>query len=170
MRGQSLPGRVFSPLGRLIDFNGRSAPADFWPYMLLLIAIYLVGFVLMFAGFSFGMFSPVSFLFALTAILVLLAFAVVVRRLHDVGWSGRWMAAYVLITCAFITFTFYQRYSLIHDPGSAENVSLFRFMPLLMIISLTTNVIFLLVFILCLLPGTAGPNQYGPDPKAGSAP
>jgi uncharacterized membrane protein YhaH (DUF805 family) len=109
-------------------------------------------------------------MYGLTIVLVLLAFAAVVRRLHDVGWSGRWMAAYLLMMLAFIAFFFYWRYGLIHDPDGRENVSLFRLMPLLMLFSLAMNGIGLLVFILCLLPGTAGPNRYGADPKGGNAP
>jgi uncharacterized membrane protein YhaH (DUF805 family) len=138
--------------------------------MLLLLAIYILGFLVVFALLPFGTGSPVAHMYALVAGLVLLAFAAVVRRLHDVGWSGRWMAAYLLLVLAFIAFFYYWRYAMIHDPYGPDNASLFRFMPLIMIFGLAMNGIGLLLFIVCLLPGTAGPNRHGPDPKVGSRP
>jgi uncharacterized membrane protein YhaH (DUF805 family) len=162
MNGESPLGRALSPLGRLADFTGRSPPADFWPYMLLLVAIYFIGFGLIFALATNGIGSPAA-VFLLVPVLILLAFAAAVRRLHDVGWSGRWMAAYVALALAFFAFIFYQRYS----PSDAM---LFRLFPVMALVVLVTNCIALTVFIVCLLPGTAGPNQYGPDPKDGVAP
>jgi uncharacterized membrane protein YhaH (DUF805 family) len=169
MSEANMASRMFAPLGQLIDFGGRTAPRDFWPYMFLLAAIYVLGFALMFASFLSLIGAPVADMFGLTACLILLACAAVVRRLHDVGWSGRWMATYALMACAFIGFFFFQRYGLTQDPYGSNNVSLFRWMPLLMLFSLAMNLIGLLVFVLCLLPGTAGPNRYGPDPRDGGA-
>jgi uncharacterized membrane protein YhaH (DUF805 family) len=163
----SLSRRIFAPLGRLLVLDGRAAPADFWPYMLLLIAIYWLGLALASASLPLGIGSPVPFLFGLTPILILLAAAAVVRRLHDVGWSGLWMAAYAVLALIFIGFFFYQRYRLTHEPYDPESLSLFRFMPLLAIFVLAMNGIAILIFILCLLPGTAGPNRYGPEPTGG---
>jgi len=168
---ESLVRRALSPLGRLLDFGGRSRRADFWPFMVLLVALYLVGF----AGAASGALrfihpSPVLPLFALVGILVLLAFAAVVRRLHDVGWSGRWMAAYVLVTVAFIAFFIWWRLGIAQAPGGEPPVRLMRIMPLMMIVTAATNGLGLLVFVLCLLEGTAGPNRYGADPKGRSAP
>ena len=122
MSEPGLARRAFAPLGRLLEFEGRSAPADFWPYMLLLVAIYVVGFALMFAHVAYGIGSPVASMFALVAALIILAFAAVVRRLHDVGWSGRWMVAYVLMALCVVSFILYQRNQLTHglyDPGKA---------------------------------------------------
>jgi uncharacterized membrane protein YhaH (DUF805 family) len=169
MSEPGLARRAFAPLGRLLEFEGRSAPADFWPYMLLLVAIYVVGFALMFAHVAYGIGSPVASMFALVAALILLAFAAVVRRLHDVGWSGRWMVAYVLMALCVVSFILYQRNQLTHglyDPG---NDTLFRVFPVLAIFMLVMNGIALTLFVVCLLPGSAGSNKYGPDPKGGSA-
>jgi uncharacterized membrane protein YhaH (DUF805 family) len=46
MSEPSLARRILGPLGRLLDFQGRSPPADFWPYVLLLAGIYVVSLVL----------------------------------------------------------------------------------------------------------------------------
>jgi uncharacterized membrane protein YhaH (DUF805 family) len=74
-----LLGRMTAPPSDGAGLGGRMRRADSWPYMLLVAGIY--GVVLM---------------CGLTAALILLAFAAAVRRLHDVGWSGRWMGPYVL--------------------------------------------------------------------------
>jgi uncharacterized membrane protein YhaH (DUF805 family) len=168
----SAPGfasRIFAPLGRLLDFNGRSAPGDFWPYMLLLAAIYFAGFIFLISFIPYGVVAPVEAAAFLVLLVILLAFAAVVRRLHDVGWSGRWMAAYVMLNLAFFAFLLNERYQLSHglyDPGDPR----FGFYPVMALLALVGNCIALVVFIVCLLPSSAGLNKYGPDPKAGSAP
>ena len=168
MTEPSLARRMFAPFGRLLQFSGRSAPADFWPYMLVLVAIYIAGFAFVFATRPYGFGSTVADQFGLTLVLILLAFAAVVRRLHDVGWSGWWMAAYVLMAFAFIAFFFYWRYGLTHTPLDSQGPSLFRFMPLLTLFSAAMNGTGLLIFVLCLLPGKDSSNGYGPDLKGGS--
>jgi uncharacterized membrane protein YhaH (DUF805 family) len=95
MRDQSFVRRMIAPVGRLLEFDGRSTRAEHWPYMGLLIAIYVIGVVLAVPA---GPGAMISAMYVLTLILVLLASASVVRRLHDVGWSGRWMAAYVVMS------------------------------------------------------------------------
>jgi len=170
MAEPTLPARILASPGRVFDFGGRTARADFWPYMGLLFAVYVAGAIVSMVAFSFGAGSPVVKMFALTAILVLLAFAAVVRRLHDVGWSGRWMAAYVVMAIGFIAFFFYWRYVLVHRPLDVGPPALFRLMPLLMIATLAMNGTALFVFILCTLDGKPGPNRYGPDPRDRSAP
>ena len=162
--------RTIGPLGRVLDFSGRTRRADYWPYILLLFGIYLVGIVLVATAISRGMGPPVTQMFLLVAILALLAFAATVRRLHDVGWSGRWMAAYLVMMLAFIAFFLHWRYGLQHDPYGGQPGLLFRIMPLLMAFNIVMNCIGLLVFVICLLDGNAGPNRFGADPKGRSAP
>jgi uncharacterized membrane protein YhaH (DUF805 family) len=154
--GRSFPQRAFAPLGRLLDFGGRSPRAEFWPYMGLLLALYVAGFALV-AAFDLRM----TYVFGLVGALVLLAFAAVVRRLHDVGWRGWWMGAYVLYVVGWMILVFYSRYRALHGE---EGLAL-RFAPVLMPLALVQTLLAILVFVLCTLDGTPGPNRYGPDPK-----
>jgi uncharacterized membrane protein YhaH (DUF805 family) len=170
MPGVSLSRRALAPLSRLLKFEGRTRRDHFWPYMGLLFLVYIVGFVLASALFPFGMGSIIAPIYLLTAILILLAFAAAVRRLHDVGWSGWWMGAYVGMAITFIACFFYARYALISDAGGPPVIELLRFMPFMMAFGLAMNCVGLLVFILCVLDGAPGPNRYGPDPKGRSAP
>lgn len=170
MPGASLSRRALAPLAHLLDFAGRTRRAHFWPYMGLLFVVYVVGFILATALFSAGMGSIIAPMYLLTAILILLAFAAAVRRLHDVGWSGWWMGAYIGMAIAFIAFFFVWRYGLTRDAGGPPAMDLLRFMPFMLFFSLAMNCAGLLVFILCVLDGAPGPNRYGPDPKGRSAP
>jgi len=161
--------RTIGPLGRILEFGGRTRRADYWPYMVLLSGIYVVGGNLVALAFWRGIGSPVTGMYLVTAMLALLAFAATVRRLHEVGWSGRWMAAYLLMMLAFITFFLCWRYGLAHDSHGGQPGLLFRITPLMMAFTLVMNGIGLLILVLCLLDGNAGPNRLGPDPKGRSA-
>ena len=157
-----LPDRLFAPLTRLLDFRGRTRRAEFWPYILLLVTIYLLGWVFLFAGgMRGGPFGGVMVLFLLVGLLALLAFAAAVRRVHDVGWSGWWVGAYVLLTLLFITFAFYSRArALAGDQGM-----MLDYFPLVAALGLFQNGLGLLLLVLCVLDGTPGPNRFGQDPK-----
>jgi uncharacterized membrane protein YhaH (DUF805 family) len=163
--------RPITPLKRQLDFRGRTRRADYWPYMSLLLAIYVSGFAFTPAGGLSGIGSLIAPICGLTLVLILLALAATARRLHDVGWSGRWMAAYAIMAIAFIAFFFfYWRYGVVHRPHVYTGAPPFlRLMPLVMLFSLAMNCTAFLVFILSLLDGTPGPNKYGPDPKGRSA-
>jgi uncharacterized membrane protein YhaH (DUF805 family) len=158
--------RMIAPFSRIFDFGGRTRRADFWPYILLLLAIYLVAFIGLFVmGWRAGMGSPMPYLFGLVLVLVLLASAVTVRRLHDVGWSGWWMAIYVVLTSMFVGLFFHAWLQIL---AGGEFV-LIRMMPVVMPISLVQNALGILIFLICVMDGTTGPNRFGPDPKGRSA-
>ncbi|MFO1068249.1 MAG: DUF805 domain-containing protein [Geminicoccaceae bacterium] len=76
------------------DFSGRSRRKEFWLFVLVNV---IVGLILsladVMAGFSddFGDVGPLGGLYGLLAIIPYLA--VLVRRLHDIGWSGWWALA-----------------------------------------------------------------------------
>jgi uncharacterized membrane protein YhaH (DUF805 family) len=167
--GTSLMRRITAPLARIADFGGRTRRADHWPYMVMLFAIYVVGSLITIGLFPFRMGSPVTSMYLLTVVLALLALATTVRRLHDVGWSGLWMVAYVSMMLGFVALYFYWRYAQ-RPPEPGDPSSLFRLMPLMMMLTLVMNGLGLLVLVVSVLEGTVGPNRYGPDPKGRSAP
>jgi uncharacterized membrane protein YhaH (DUF805 family) len=160
----SFVSRMVAPLGRLLDFRGRSTRSEHWPYMGLLIGLYVIGMIL-----AVTAVPPVMMMASVTllaGIMVLLAFSSIVRRLHDVGWSGKWMAAYVALVAAFILFFFYWRYLVVHQPFSPGGSTplLFRFWLILMVCNLASTGLALLIFVLTVLESAPGPNPYGPPP------
>jgi len=93
---------MLRPLARYLDFMGRSRRSEFWQFyllILLLTALCVVGGVIIerttqLPGNEIG-FHMVGYLDVAITVPV---FAVMVRRLHDVGKSGWWLLA------AFIPF------------------------------------------------------------------
>ena len=167
MTESALTTRMFAPFGHLIDFRGRTRPGEFWPFVLLLAAIYFVAlFACVIVMMRPRVGSPMPFIAGLVLVFVLLASAATVRRLHDVDWSGWWMTAYLFGTACFIAIFLYARFSFL----AGGEPFLFRLMPILMPLALVQNVLGLLLLVVCILDGTPGPNRFGPDPKGRSAP
>jgi uncharacterized membrane protein YhaH (DUF805 family) len=122
------------------DFHGRAARAEFWQYILVYL---IIGLLLDILGIR--LLSTVVGLALLAPTL-----AITVRRLHDVDKSG-WLILVPLVP-AFLT------------------VSLFYlFWPLGVVFALATVACSAYLIYLYVLPGTAGPNPFGPDPKGGAA-
>ncbi|NJC33476.1 uncharacterized membrane protein YhaH (DUF805 family) [Sphingomonas jejuensis] len=89
------------PLRRYADFKGRSGRREFWFFQLFIVVVLLAAQVAMFTndpGMSRSEASerfPVWAGYGLLPFLVPL-FAVTVRRLHDLGWSGWWLIPLIL--------------------------------------------------------------------------
>ena len=136
------------PLKKYSDFKGRSRRKEFWLFMLLIIIVSVIAGIidgiLGMEGMFGGLYGPVTLLAALA--FVIPQFSVGVRRLHDTNRSGWWiLLGFVpIVTMALTMLT---------------GLAIFNLLALVALV--------LLYFFV--LEGTRGPNQYGPDPKAGEA-
>lgn len=119
-------------------FDGRARRKEFWMFTLFncLVSIVVCGVAQAFPGADF-----ITAIYPLA--ICLPQFGVSVRRLHDVGLSGWWVAAPNM--CLAISFVL---------PGLFKGVALTAF--------LVSSIALLVVY--C-QSGTAGENAYGPDPK-----
>ena len=164
------------PLKRYAEFTGRSRRMEFWMFQLgvwlLWMALWVVMMIVGFgaAGVSrdpaagmVGLIASMGIFMVIFAIVGLGLFipslAVAVRRLHDTDRSGWWLllplAPYFLtIVLAVI--------------GAATQSSALLGIAMISNVLVIVAAIALLVFY-C-LPGTPGPNKYGPDPLGGAAP
>ena len=122
------------------DFHGRATRAQFWEYLLVYLAITLlvdfVGFRILSALWLLGLFLPTA--------------GVTIRRLHDIGRSGWWLA--LPLIPAFLLGYFF-----------------FRFWPLTLLLGLIFGAFCAYLIYLYMQPGTDGGNRYGPDPRAAAA-
>lgn len=150
---------VNSVLKNLLNFNGRARRSELWWYFL---AYFVVAFTsgLVLTGF------PVL-LGIIGTILQLTIWSVTVRRLHDRGHGGWWVAAAIL-TSVFMQFYiagsgYYEALSTVNpDPDAAMAALRGPVFPIAGLISAVLNIT---IFVFCVLDGKPEPNKYGPSPK-----
>jgi uncharacterized membrane protein YhaH (DUF805 family) len=166
---------MLMPLKRYAEFSGRSRRMEFWMYQLgvwlLWIALWIVMMVVGFGTASaardpasgmVGMFASLGIFMVVFAIVALGLFipslAVAVRRLHDTDRSGWWLllpfAPYVLTIIVAVM------------AGASQSSGLMGIAMIFNVLVLVASIVLLVFY--C-LPGTAGPNKYGPDPLGGTA-
>ena len=139
------------PLRRYAVFNGRSRRSEFWWFAILSgILGLLLDSVDMAMGSEIGLVGGIYNL-----ALVIPSLSVTVRRLHDIDRSGWWLMIFVIPMVAFFAvggLSFTEETQI--EEMTGELIAATSAMLL--------SCIVLLVF--SLLPGTTGPNRYGPDP------
>jgi uncharacterized membrane protein YhaH (DUF805 family) len=119
------------------DFQGRASRAAFWHYTLVYLVITVLLNIL-----------GIRLLSALVALALLVpSLGITVRRLHDVDRSG-WLILVPIV------------------PSLLTGALFSLFWPLGVVFAFITVACFAYLIYLYVLPGTPGPNQYGPDPKA----
>lgn len=170
---------MFMPLKRYAEFSGRSRRQEFWMFMLLLAIIWLVAIVtimviagsaLSMAGASsdgtprlggmVGLFASMGIIAVILGIvwlaLLIPTIAVQVRRLHDTDRAGWWLFLYwgpYLLALAL-------------SIGGAANQSV-GISGIGVIFSLVSWIGGIVLLVFWCLPGTNGPNRFGPDPLGG---
>lgn len=137
-----------------IDFSGRSRVTEFIYYWVAVIILRSLTVVMLpYTSVSFGTVSRVGV--GLSVLLAVPMFALFVRRLHDQDRPGWWAAALpisLLLTAP----------AMIAQWNGDLDAILERQYPMADMAGLIVGIA---AFILCFLPGTEGPNQYGPDPR-----
>ncbi len=150
---------VKSVLSNLLNFNGRARRSELWWYWVAYAVIAII-VVSLFSGFP--MLSGIIGTF-----LQMSLWAVTVRRLHDRGHSGWWVAVAIL-TSVFIQFYiagsgYYEAMSAVNPDIDAAMASLRG--PVFPIAGLVSFIVNITIFIFCVLDGKPEPNKYGPSPK-----
>ncbi len=155
-------------------FSGRATRAEFWGFWLANCLIYIVlyGFFIVplipimgEQGGDLGLW--ILLLFATFALILLWSLytliptlGVMARRLHDVGWSAKWLIPYFLLS----TVAFVLQVMVYVDDFRAEGLDDTQVMMLGLLI-LATNVYAIFLLVLSLLDSKHGPNKYGPSSK-----
>lgn len=136
-------------------FGGRARRTDLITYAVF--ALWLVPLALSLGELLAGRDLPRLAELALGALLALPFFALFVRRCHDSARSGRW--AWLLLPGLLLPPV---RSVVGLTQGISGSLMLDRFVWPLDWLAIATN---LAAVVLCLLPGTAGPNRFGEDPR-----
>lgn len=169
---------AITPLKRYAEFSGRSSRAEFWWFMLFMIIIFMVIWFVM-AGSIGGLIAAgtdpngaalpalgggILIIMLLSLAIVIPSIAVQVRRLHDTNRSGWWLGGYYLLYALYMAMAFSSVMSAaVGDPTAAPapNVGM---LGMTMILGLGLFVYMVVLLVFYCLPGTPGPNNYGPDP------
>jgi uncharacterized membrane protein YhaH (DUF805 family) len=140
---------------RAFDYSGRSRRREYWCHLLVtFVAVSLVGYVEQALGLSRpgpsgdgegGLLSSIVLITFATP-----GLAVAVRRLHDSNRAGWWL----LLPAAPVLFWI------------VALVAQFSSDALFATVMVPIFLCPLILLVLMCLPGTKGPNRFGPDPKS----
>src|SRR5687767_8336019 len=131
------------------DFQGRVSRRDFWTYIAVYIALAVIVAIVQ------GLVG-ISLLGLLHLALLLPTTGMVARRLQDTGKNGvlAWFMTAPLLIGTVIAFL----------AGLTLAFDLFL-LPVLLLLSAISLMAMVGLIYLCVQPGTAGPNTYGPQPQ-----
>ena len=146
---------ISSVFRNYINFRGRAQRSEFWWFALLIVASKII------LNFIPAPFAGTAFLLAV----LLPSLTVTARRLHDTGRPVRWwiiiLLAGFLGTIALIVFMFW---AATWGEGYGSDEYIWGILIIFLAWLLVSGVGVIVLLILCALPGTTGPNSYGPDP------
>ena len=168
---------AMQPLKKYANFSGRAPRAEFWWFFLFIFILYFVVsfvFVGSLGGLAASGAEPsagMASLFGGAGLFILLfwlallipTIAVQVRRLHDTNRSGWWIGAFYLLYAVYMVFAMGAVFSAAAgavDP-EASGMGMLAGAGIFGIIMLIYTIVLLVFY--C-LPGTRGPNRFGPDP------
>lgn len=170
---------LLRPLMHYADFKGRASRGEYWLFMTSQGVVYALCVMMGVLGFNgqnagsaiLGLIGWLVLAGILVMALALPNYAVLARRLHDSGRSALWMAL-LLPNIATQFAAFRVMGSLARqgpiaglDGGVAIKQAAMQGMASVGVIALVASICSFVLFVLTLMPGTRGPNRFGPDPK-----
>ncbi len=138
-------------------FHGRASRAEYWSFFLV---NFLIGFIL---GILTVLFHSPVLHYLYIALIFIPGFAVAVRRFHDVQISGVWLLVpYVILLVLLAVLGVLTGIGLsLSDLSEDFYIILVGLWFVLIAFAAVYSVA---CFVITVLPGTKGPNRYGPAP------
>ena len=145
------------------NFSGRARRSEYWYFTL---ANIIISLLLMGLDKALGLKIGISNLYSLAVFLP--GLAVSVRRLHDIGKSGKLLllvyVAIIVLTIVMVVSGLSVFMSAMNpsgiNPSSMGALGMGFFIPLILILAM-----FIYMLVLFFTNGDSGSNKYGPDPK-----
>lgn len=164
-------------LRQYVKFSGRATRQEYWSFILFSNVMTFVANLIIqllcvcstsIEIFSVGLMLLMAACVLLVFYLILPSYAVMVRRLHDVGWSGKWVLAMV-VSFLFVMVGFVgMMVSLDYEADAFTNAFTDASVSWAVIAGVSYVVmalISMLCFIVSLFDSQRGPNKYGPSRK-----
>ena len=146
---------VTSVFRNFVNFNGRARRSEFWWFALF---AFLSQIILNFVPILGSIYSLA---------LLLPSLAVTARRLHDTNRTAWWMLLYLVPILGIIVLAIMALAVLgvnAFDPFETSEVGWGVLGVLFLIWLLISLVSWIVLLVFQIMPGTVGPNRYGPDP------
>lgn len=170
---------MFRPLMRYADFRGRSSRTEYFLFMTLQVVALglcvglavnaLSGLGRDTANAVMGLLVALAAAGLLMAVCALPNYAVLSRRLHDSNKSALWMALLLPdILALMVVFLSAGQVVRLSMSGMAQPEMIEAAMSAAggsLLVNILAILCRLALFIMTLLPGTRGPNRFGPDPR-----
>lgn len=168
-------------LRQYAKFSGRATRQEFWSYFLFSFLVSIVPVIaLSMVAIAFASIAAARGEESIAAVVMLLvvqivnyglslyfllpAYAVWVRRLHDVGWSGKWVLGFILsIVAAVACLVGGTIVNSASDGGvSVEALVLYVLAGLLYLFAIVVAIV---TCVIAFFDSQRGPNKYGPSRK-----
>ena len=152
------------PMKRYAQFSGRAPRAEYWWFYLATVVVSwiltIVDKAIGASGATAGDMGILAALFSLATFIPTIA--VTVRRLHDIGRTGWWLLAFVLL----IALVFVPIGYMAMEPGNLENAPdpTGGMLALMIGAGIAALLMGITLFIFCVTRGDIGENRYGEDP------
>ena len=147
------------------NFSGRARRSEYWYFVL---ANIIIGIILSVLDNVLGLKVGTSNSGILGGLYNLAVFipglAVSVRRLHDIGKSGKLLLLFYGILIILVIVMVVSGFSVLMSGGSMSSLGVAFFAPLLAVLAMS-----IWMLILFCTEGEEGSNKYGPDPKNNTA-
>jgi len=175
-------GWALRPLKRYAEFSGRSSRAELWWFVLGFFVFWIAAVILLFgvlAGLGashgapsagiVGAFGIIWLLFVIGSLALLVPWlAVQVRRLHDINRSGWWLGGFYLLYLIYAVLmgsVMFGMMAAMKAGNAPPDPAVFGAgFGIVGLIGLLQFVYMIVLIVFYCLPGTAGPNRFGPDP------
>lgn len=148
-------GTAFLPLKHYALFRGRSTRFE------LILFVLLIALLRIAIGYTSWFLSPENVEWVRRGLILLIfcpLIALMVRRLHDTGRSGRWL----LIGLPLLGFLLWELVVQIRDPLAQSPID-----AMWVVARVALALTGVVVAVLLLWDADEGGNEYGPDPRVG---